>query len=180
LKKEEKEQIVSDLRQKLEQSKAIVLTNYRGLNVQQVNQLRQRLREEKISYHVVKNTLMKLATKGTDLEKVNDYFEGPTAVAMAYGDPISLAKILSEFTKTQPILEIKVGVLEGRVMPPEGVRAFASMPSREVLFGQLLGGIQVPGSQLAGTVRNALQQVLGVIQARVDQLAGEAKVEAEK
>ena len=89
--REEKEQIVSDLHQKIEQSKAIVLTNYRGLNVQQVNQLRQRLREEKISYHVVKNTLMKLATKGTDLEKVNDYFEGPTAVAMAYGDPISLA-----------------------------------------------------------------------------------------
>jgi large subunit ribosomal protein L10 len=177
LKREEKEQIVSDLHQKIEQSKAIVLTNYRGLNVQQVNQLRQRLREEKISYHVVKNTLMKLATKGTDLEKVNDYFEGPTAVAMAYGDPISLAKVLSEFTKAQPILEIKVGVVEGRVLPPEGVRTFASMPSREVLFGQILGGIQMPGSQLAGVLLNVFQQLLGVIEARADQLSGEPKVE---
>lgn len=180
MKREEKEQIISDLHQKIEESKAIVLTHYRGLNVQQVNQLRQRLREEKISYHVVKNTLMKLATKGTDLEKVNDYFEGPTAVAMAYGDPIALAKVLSEFTKAQPILEIKVGIVEGRVLPPEGVKSFASMPPREVLFGQILGGIQMPGSQLAGTLVSVVQQLLGVIEARAKQLSETSNVESGK
>src|SRR5512136_346512 len=112
--------------------KAAVLTNYRGLKVEQLNQLRRRLREEKVSYHVIKNTLMKLASKGTDLEKLNDYFEGPTAIAVSYGDPILLARIFLEFVKTQPSLEIKVGLIEGRVTPPEEMKALATMPSREV------------------------------------------------
>ena len=167
----EKEQIISDLHQQVEGFKAIVLTNYRGLNVEQMNQLRQRLREEKISFNVVKNTLMKLASKGTDLEKLSDYFEGPTAIAVSYGDPIHLAKILSDFQKTQPLLEIKAGVIEGRVTPPGEVKALASMPSREIILTQILGGIQTPGIQLAGVLLSVLQQVLGVIQARVDQLA---------
>ena len=167
----EKEQIISDLHQQIEKVKAVVLTNYRGLNVEQMNQLRQRLREEKVSFNVVKNTLMKLASKGTDLEKLSDYFEGPTAIAVSYGDPISLAKILLDFQKTQPLFEIKAGVIEGRVTPPEEVKTLASMPSREVILTQILGGIQTPGIQLAGVLLSVLQQVLNVIQARVDQLA---------
>ena len=166
----EKEQIVSDLCKKVEGFQAIVLTHYRGLNVEQINTLRQRLREEKISYHVVKNTLMKLASKGTDLEKVTDYFEGPTGIAISYGDPILLAKILSEFIKTQPSLKIKVGLIQGRVIAPEEMKALAIMPSRETLLAQILGGIQTPGGQLAGGILSLLQQVIGVIQARVDQL----------
>src|SRR5512136_228749 len=139
--------------------RAAVLTNYRGLNVEQLNRLRQRLREEKISYHVVKNTLMKLASKGTDLEKLDNYFEGPTAMAISYGDPVLLVKILSEFIKTQPSLEIKIGLIQGRVTSPEEVKALATMPSREVLFGQILGGIQGPATQLGAVIHNAIQQV---------------------
>ena len=169
--KREKEQIISDLHQQVERVKAVVLTNYRGLNVEQMSQLRQRLREEKVSFNVVKNTLMKLASKGTDVEKLNDYFEGPTAVAVSHGDPISLAKILSDFQKTQPLFEIKGGVIEGRVIPPEGVKALASMPSREVIFAQILGEVQMPGTQLAGVLYSAVQQMVNIIQARVDQLA---------
>ena len=169
--RKEKENVVSDLYKQVEGLKAVILTDYRGLNVEQMNQLRRRLREKKISYHVVKNTLMKLASRGTDLEKLNDYFEGPTAIAISYGDPTLLAKILSEFVKTQPSLEIKVGLIQGRVIPPEEVRALATMPAREVLFAQILGGIQMSGGQLAGVISGSLQQVLGVIQARVDQLA---------
>ena len=149
----------------------MVLTNYRGLNVEQMNHLRQRLREEKISYHVVKNTLMKLASKGTDLEKLGNYFEGPTAMAISYGDPVLLAKILSEFVKTQPSLEIKVGLIQGKVTSPEEVKALATMPSREVLLGQILGGIQGTASQLGAVIYNAIKQVLGIIQARADQLS---------
>ena len=149
----------------------MVLTNYRGLNVEQMNHLRQRLREEKISYHVVKNTLMKLASKGTDLEKLGNYFEGPTAMAISYGDPVLLAKILSEFVKTQPSLEIKVGLIQGKVTSSEEVKALATMPSREVLFGQVLGGIQGTASQLGAVIYNAIKQVLGIIQARADQLS---------
>jgi len=170
LNRKEKENVISDLSRQIEGFKAVVLTNYRGLNVEQINQLRRRLREEKISYHVVKNTLMKLASRGTDLEKLNDYFDGPTAIAISYGDPTLLAKILSEFIKTQPSLEIKVGLIQGKVTPPEGVKALASMPPRDVLLAQILGGIQTPGGQLGGVILSALQPVLGVIQARVDQL----------
>lgn len=169
--RKDKEQVVSDLGDRVKGLQSVVLTNYRGLNVEQMNHLRQRLREEKISYRVVKNTLMKLASKGTDLEKLRDYFEGPTAIAISYGDPILLAKILSEFLKTQTSFEIKVGLIQGRVVRPEELKALATMPSREVLLAQILGGIQMPGSQLGGIILSALQQVLGVIQARVDQLA---------
>lgn len=169
--RKEKAQVVSDLGEKVKGFQAVVLTNYRGLKVEQIDRLRQRLREEKISYHVVKNTLMKLASKGTDLEKLDNYFEGPTAMAISYGDPVLLAKILSEFVKTQPSLEIKVGLIQGKVTSPEEVKALATMPSREVLLGQILGGIQGTASQLVAVIYNAIQQVLGTIQARVDQLS---------
>ena len=169
--RKEKEQSISDLSERIKGFRAAVLTNYRGLNVEQLNHLRQRLREEKISYHVVKNTLMKLASKGTDMEKLDNYFEGPTAIAISYGDPVLLSKILSEFIKTQPSLEIRVGLIQGKVASPEEVKALATMPSREVLFGQILGGIQGPASQLGALLYRAIQQVLGTIQARADQLS---------
>ena len=166
----EKEQVVSDLQKQVEQVKAVVLTSYRGLKVGQMDQLRRRLREEKITYNVIKNTMMKLASKGSALEKLHDYFEGPTAIAMSTGDPIPLARILSEFQKAQPLLEIKAGWIEGRVSSPEEVRALASMPSREVMLGRILGSIQMSSMQVAGAILSALQEVVGVVQARVDQL----------
>jgi large subunit ribosomal protein L10 len=170
LNRKEKEQVISDLSKKIEGYRSVVLTHYRGLNVEQLNQLRKRLKEEKTSYHVIKNTLMRLASKGTDLEKLNDYFEGPTAIAISYGDPILLAKAFSEFMKTQPSLEIKVGLIEGRVTLPEEVKALATMPSREVLLAQILRGIQTSGGQVMGGILSILQQMVGVIQARADQL----------
>jgi len=171
LNRKEKEQVISDLGEKVKGLQAAVLTNYRGLNVEQINHLRQRLREEKISYHVVKNTLMKLASKGTDLEKLDTFFEGPTAIAISYGDPVLLAKILSEFIKTQPSLKIKAGLIQGKVASPEEVKALATMPSREVLFSQILGGIQGTANQLGAVIYNALQQVVGTLQSRVDQMS---------
>jgi len=170
LNRKEKAEVISDLGERVKGFQAVVLTNYRGLNVEELSHLRQRLREEKISYHVVKNTLMKRASQGTDLEKLDAYFEGPTAMAISYGDPVQLVKILSEFVKAQPTLEIKVGLIQGKVASPEEVKALATMPPREVLFGQLLGGIQGPASQLGGVLYRAIQQVLGVVQARADQL----------
>jgi large subunit ribosomal protein L10 len=170
LNREEKQTVVSDLQKQIEKVKAVVLTNYRGLKVEQMEQLRRRLREEKISYSVVKNTMMKLASKGTDLEKLDAYFEGPTAIAVCHGDPIPLAKILSEFQKTQPLLVIKVGLIEGKVASPEEVKSLASMPGKDVIFGQILGGIQMPAVQVAGTIQGILQQLVGVLLARADQL----------
>lgn len=167
----EKRQVVDEFSKKLEGFQAAVLTHYRGLNVEQMNTLRRRFREEKISYYVVKNTLMKLAARGTDLEQLNDYFNGPTAIAICHGDPVPMAKILSEFVKTQPKLEIRVGLIQGRVSSPDEIKALATLPSREVLLAQILGGIQAPAQELAGVISSSLQQVVGVIQARADQLA---------
>ena len=169
--RKEKAQLISDLGEKVKGFQAVVLTNYRGLNVEQLSHLRQRLRQEKISYHVIKNTLMRLASKGTDLEKLDHYFEGPTAMAISFGDPVLLVKILSEFIKTQPLLKIKIGLIQGRVTSPEEVKALATMPSREVLFGQVLGGIQGAATQVAAVIHNGIQQVVGIMQARADQLA---------
>ena len=166
----EKEQTISNLQKQIEQYKAAVLTNFRGLKVEQINQIRHRLREEKVSFHVVKNTLMKLASRGTDLEKLNPYFEGPTAIAVSKGNPISLIKIILDFVKTHPALEIKVGLIEGDIVAPGEMKSLASMPSREVLLAQILGGIQMPAAQVAGTIHSLFRQVLGVLQARVDQL----------
>ena len=175
--RKEKEQVISDLSERIKGFRAAVLTNYRGLNVEQLNHLRQRLREEKISYHVIKNTLMKLASKGTDLEKLDNFFEGPTAIAISYGDPVLLSKILSEFIKTQPSLEIRVGLIQGKVASADEVKALATMPSREVLFSQILGGIQGPASQIGALLYRAIQQMLGIIQARVDELSQQAPEE---
>ncbi len=166
----EKRQVVTDFSKKMEGFQSAVLTHYRGLNVEQINTLRRRLRDEKISYHVVKNTLIKQAAKGTDLEKLADYLKGPTAIAISYGDPVPLAKILSEFVKAQPKLEIKVGLIQGRVIPADEIKALAVMPSREILMARILGGIQAPGQEIAGILLGGIQQVVRVIQARVDQL----------
>jgi len=171
LNRNEKRQVVADFSKKMEGFQAAILTHYRGLNVEQINTLRRRLRDEKISYHVVKNTMMKLAAKGTDLEKITNYFKGPTAIAVSHDDPISLARIITEFVKTQPLLEIKIGLIQGRVAPPDEIKALATMPSREVLLAQILGGLQGPAQEVAGVIQSGLQQIVGVIHARADQLA---------
>jgi large subunit ribosomal protein L10 len=180
LNRREKAQVISDLSEKVRGFQAVVLTNYRGLNVEQLNHLRQRLREEKISYHVVKNTLMKLASRGTDLEKLDHYFEGPTAMAISYGDPILLAKILSEFIKTQPSLEIKIGLVQGKVASPEEVKALAMMPSRDTLLAQLLATIQTPASQLLGAILSSFQEFLSVLEGRACQLSQQKNEEDSK
>ena len=172
--RKEKEQTIAHLQEQTEQFKAVILTNYRGLNVEQMNQLRRRLREDKASFHVVKNTLMKLVSKGTDLEKIDRYFEGPTAIAISHGNPISLVKSILDFQKIQPTLEIKVGVIEGEVIPGNQMKSVVSLPSREVLLAQILGGIQMPGAQVAGTMVSAIQQLISTIKARADQLEGSA------
>jgi large subunit ribosomal protein L10 len=171
LSREEKEKIVTDLQGQLAHIKAAVVTHYRGLTVEKMEAFRQKLREEKISYHVVKNTLIKKASQGTPLEKLAPYFEGPMAIAMTEGDPVALAKVVTEFLKTPSPLEVRIGLVEGELIPAEGLKSLASLPSREVLLAQVMGGIQMPGGMLAGGIMGMLQELLWTLQARVDQLA---------
>jgi len=171
LNRKEKEQTISELQRQIERYKGAVFANFRGLRVDQMNQIRQRLREGKISFHVVKNTLMKRASKGTDLEKIIPYLEGPTAMAISYGNPVSLIKIFLDFIKTQPLLEIKAGLVEGQLVLPQEMKAIATLPSRETMMAQVMGTIQMPASQLAGALINPIQQLLYVLETHMDQMA---------
>ena len=112
----EKQQIAEDLRDRLSKSAIIVLTDYKGLDVAAMNDLRRKLRAEEIEYQVVKNTLLIRAAEDNDIALIKDYFKGPSAIALSYEDPVAPAKVLSQFAKENKKLEIKVGVMNGQVL----------------------------------------------------------------
>ena len=144
---EEKQQIVEDLRDRFSKSAIIVLTDYKGLDVATMNELRRRLRAEEIEYRVVKNTMLIRASADNDGDLIKDFFKGPSAVALGYDDPTTPAKVLVQFAKDHEQLEIKVGVMSGKVLDPTAIKALAKLPSREVLLGQLLSALNaVPTS----------------------------------
>lgn len=156
----EKKAVVKALKEKLSQTKGAVLTNYRGLTVAQDTQLRRRLREGGVEYKVVKNTMMRFAADELGLNDLDAVLEGPTAIAISYDDPVAPAKIISDFVKEQKLqaLEVKAGLVEGRVIDANGVKALASLPPREVLVAQVLAGMQSPivgfVNVLQGSIRN--------------------------
>lgn len=148
----EKQAIVSEIKEKLSASKGAVLTNYRGLNVAQDTKLRRKLREGGVEYRVIKNTMTRIAAKEAGIDGLEQYLEGPTAIAMSDKDPVVAAKLLAEFIKENKLqaLEIKAGIVEGKVIDAGGVKALASLPPREVLIAQMLGTLQAP---ITGFVR---------------------------
>ncbi|MPL68221.1 50S ribosomal protein L10 [bioreactor metagenome] len=156
----EKQAVVEDLKEKLSNTKGAVFTNYRGLNVAQDTKLRRKLREAGVEYRVVKNTMMRIAAKEAGLVGLEESLEGPTAIAISYTDPVAPAKIVSEFVKENKlqVLEVKAGLVEGKVIDAEGVKALASLPPREVLIAKALGSMQAPivglVNVLQGSIRN--------------------------
>lgn len=151
---EEKSQVVSEIKEKMQNASGIVLADYRGLTVAQVTQLRTQLRQAGVEYRVLKNTLVRRAANEIGVEGLDPYLEGPTAVAFS-ADPVAPAKILMDFAKANKLksFKIKAGVLEGKVIGAEGVKALADLPSREVLLTMVVRGMQAP---LVGMV-NVLQ-----------------------
>lgn len=151
---EEKGQIVSEITEKFQKSSGVVLADYRGLTVAQVTQLRAQLRQAGVEYRVLKNTLVRRAANEVGVDGLDPYLSGPTAVAFSE-DPVAPAKVLTEFAKANKLktFQIKAGVVEGKVIGPEGVKALAELPSREVLLAKVLRGMQAP---LVGMV-NVLQ-----------------------
>ena len=138
MKLENKKQIVAQLKDKFGQAKLVILTDYKGLNVAAMNDLRAKLREAGIDYHVVKNTLLRRAAQDTDAAALIDSFTGPSAIAVSLDDPVAPAKVLAEFSKANEKLEIKAGVMEGKILDAPSIKALASLPSREVLLAKLL------------------------------------------
>jgi len=156
----EKKSIVAELKGKLSASKGAVLTTSRGLTVAQDTQLRRKLREAGVEYRVVKNTMTRIAAQEVGIEGLDVYLEGPTAIAISEVDPVAPARIISDFIKENKLkaLEIKAGLLDGKVIDAEGVKALADLPSREVLLSKMLAGMQSPiagfVNVLQGTIRN--------------------------
>ncbi|MEW6663230.1 MAG: 50S ribosomal protein L10 [Bacillota bacterium] len=163
--RQKKEAAVAELRQHLQESPLAVLTDYRGLNVKAITSLRVELRQAGIEYKVVKNTLTGLAAKELGLQGLDPYLEGPTAIAFSSKDPVAPAKILLNFAKTNKQLQIKAGLLEGRVIDPDGVKALADLPSREELLGKVLGGMKAPMYGLVNVLSAPMRNLVYVLEA---------------
>ncbi|NLY86806.1 MAG: 50S ribosomal protein L10 [Tissierellia bacterium] len=152
-----KRENIEEIKEKINSAQAIVLVDYRGLNVEQLTELRKRYRSAGVEYKVYKNTMMRFAFKDTGFEEFNEFLKGPNAIAFGYDDPVQAAKITSEFAKENKNLEIKAGIVDGKIIDLEGVKALAELPSKEVLIAQTLGGFNAPiqgfVNVLQGTIR---------------------------
>ena len=166
---DEKKEIVKDLHEKFSRSKVIIITDYKGLDVTTINDLRRKLGAEKIEYKVVKNSLLIRASEETDVALIKDYFKGPSAVALSYNDPVAPAKVLTKFSEEYKQLEIKTGVMDGKVLDAAAIKTISTLPGREELLGQFLS---VANGVVTGFVRtlNAIPvQFLYVLQAIKEQ-----------
>lgn len=171
--REEKQAAVEAIKESLSSAQVSVLTDYRGLTVAEISELRKKLREAGIEFKVVKNTLTWRAAQEIGLQDLEGYLEGPTAIAFG-PDPVSPAKLLSEFAKAHKALEIKGGVLEGSVIPVDKVKALAELPSKEQLLGQIVSAMQAPISGLV----NVLQAPIRNLAYAVDALRAQKEQEA--
>jgi large subunit ribosomal protein L10 len=166
--REQKEAEVVRLREKVSRANAIVLADYRGLTVPESNDLRTRLRatgEGEIEYRVAQNTLLRLAVRGTDVEPLEGHFQGPTALAIAYEEPLALTKTLVEYAKQNERFEIKGGFVDGELVDLDAIRRMAALPSKDELRSKLMATMLAPMQNLTsglyallGNVRNALEQ----------------------
>jgi large subunit ribosomal protein L10 len=164
--KEQKAEQVDEIAERLKKAKVAVLTDYRGLTVSQLQDLRTRLRGGAVEYRVVKNTLARRAAEAAGVPSLQSELKGPVAIAFGYDDLGVPAKLINEFVRaTRLKLEIVGGLVEGRVFSPDQVKQLADLPSREALIAQLLGTLQSPVSQLVGIMQTPVQQLIGVLNA---------------
>lgn len=158
-----KEQVVAELSLKLKETKLAVLAKYSGLNVSQITELRNGLREAGSELRVVKNNLLRLAAKDTDFHLLDDHLKGPLALIMNYGDVIEPTKVLIAFAKKNANLEIRAGVLSGKLLDKEQISVLAELPSREILLSKLLSvmvGVQTQFVNVLSAVPRGFVQVL--------------------
>lgn len=141
---EQKKQMVADLAEKMQKAAAGVLVDYRGLTVEQDTKLRRNLREANVEYTVVKNTLTRFAANQIGFEELDPILNGPTSLAMSFDDAVAPAKVLINFAKENEDLEIKAGFLEGKIISVDEIKNLASLPTKEVLVGKLLGSMMSP------------------------------------
>ena len=144
-----KQPVVAEIAELFNGAKSAVVVDYRGLTVEQDTALRKKLREADVTYKVYKNTMIRFAAEGTEFEALEPHLEGPTALAVSKSDATAPARVLAEFAKTAEKLELKGGVVEGTYYDAKGINVIATIPSREVLLGRLLGSMQSPIANFA-------------------------------
>ena len=163
---QEKMTAVEDLKSRLDGVKTVVLTEYRGLTVQQLGELRKQLRAVSAQYKVVKNRLARLAIASSAFEGLGAHLKGPTAVIFSKEDPVAVAKALHTFARAHQALAIKAGYVEGQMLPPAELKALADLPSREALRAQLVGAIQGGLSMLVGLLTAPHRDLAYILQQR--------------
>jgi large subunit ribosomal protein L10 len=185
MKKEDKELVVAELTERLRTSDTLLVADYRGLTMPQIDALRSRLIESGARFTVVKNTLTRRAAEAAGAEALLTLLEGPSAIAFleADGDMVAAAKALADSARETRVLAIRGGVMQGRVLSAEEVQSLATLPPLDVLRGQVLAAIIAPLTAIAGLVNAPLQNLYGLIDARIEQLGGAEEapaVEAEE
>jgi large subunit ribosomal protein L10 len=165
-----KEDLIAKYVDDISRSKAIILTDYRGLSVSGLESLRAKLREAGAGYSIVKNTLAIRALQAANLPVPEDMLKGPTAISFAYDEVPTIAKVLDDFARDTKLLQIKGGVMEGTVLSPQQVVSLATMPPREVILAQLLGLIRQPGNRVAGVINAAGSKLAATVKAYAEKL----------
>ena len=160
---EAKVKTIDELRTRFDGVRSAILTEYRGLTVEQLAQLRRELRGVSAEYKVLKNRLAKIAVQGSPLDGLTPYMKGPAAVALTRKDPVAMAKALQAFQKQNPELNITAGCVEGRIIHATDVKALADLPTREVLLGQVVGTFQAPLANLVQTLEGILRSFVSIL-----------------
>jgi large subunit ribosomal protein L10 len=175
----EKEKIVAELTERLQGSETLIVADYRGLSVKEIDDLRTKLIEQGATFTVVKNSLTRRAAEAAGADALLTLLDGPSAIAFleSEGDAVAVAKALADSARTTKILAIRGGVMQGRAISADDVEELAKLPPIDVLRGQVLGAVTAPLYTIVGLFTAPLQNLHGLIQARIDQLGGEEAVE---
>ncbi|MGE5559369.1 MAG: 50S ribosomal protein L10 [Bacillota bacterium] len=168
-----KEAQIKAIQEKLKKSKCVVFVDYRGLNVKEDTDLRQKLRRAGVEYQVVKNTLAGIAARQAGIDGVDPLLAGPTSLAFGYQDPVLPAKMLSEYARESKKLQFKGGLLDGKLITLEQLKTLASLPSKEVLLSTLVGRLQAPIYGLVNVLQGPVRKLVYALEAVRKQKAGE-------
>ncbi|MGO9380239.1 MAG: 50S ribosomal protein L10 [Dissulfurispiraceae bacterium] len=163
--KEKKSQQITELTEKFSRSKAVVFTEYKGLTVAEIANLRKLLKEVNAEYKVAKNTLIAIAVKGTPVEAAKDFLIGPTAVAFGFDDPVAAAKKLLEYSEKNDKLRIKSGIVEGKLFSFDELKALSKLPPKHILLSMMAGTFQAPAAKLACALNATIAQFAYALEA---------------
>jgi len=173
LNRTEKTELIQELREGFSKAKAIVFTDYRGMTVADLSDLRRLLREGKFEYRVVKNTLAKIAAEGTAVAAAKDAFRGPVGIAISYDDPVLAVKKILEYSKKNDKLKVGIGFIEGTVCDPQDLRAVADLPPKNVLLATIAASFQSPLSQFGRLLTATLSRFAYALDALKNKKGGQ-------